>query len=121
MVQTILQLFCVLSVTAERYKRERGSRYVEKWGGVTRFLNGKREREQSEPTDTSKQPIRTRYLGHVTGYISQSGTSITRFGRSLIKTNTDLCNPHMCYDKDLCTHTVNRYSGMSENFPDSES
>ena len=21
-----------------------------------------------EPTDTSKQPIRTRYLGHVTGY-----------------------------------------------------
>ena len=23
---------------------------------------------QQEPTDTSKQPIRTRYLGHVTGY-----------------------------------------------------
>eukprot|EP00116_Pleurobrachia_bachei_P019026 sb/3479288/ len=30
-----------------------------------------------EPTETSKQPIRARYLGHVTGYISQSGTSIS--------------------------------------------
>ena len=24
--------------------------------------------KDQEPTDTSKQPIRTRYLGHVTGY-----------------------------------------------------
>eukprot|EP00116_Pleurobrachia_bachei_P007639 sb/3467901/ len=32
------------------------------WNG-TRYLTSNRE-----PTDTSKQPIRTRYLGHVTGY-----------------------------------------------------
>eukprot|EP00116_Pleurobrachia_bachei_P007723 sb/3467985/ len=44
-----------------------------------------------EPTETSKQPIRTRCLGHMTGYqLIESGTSISRFDRFLYIFNPGL-------------------------------
>jgi len=35
---------------------------------IMNCINAMRWRTDQEPTETSQQPIRTRYLGHVTGY-----------------------------------------------------
>eukprot|EP00116_Pleurobrachia_bachei_P013409 sb/3473671/ len=41
--------------------------------------------QYQEPSETSKQPIRTRYLGHVTGYPSDLVSSCSVSSKSVIK------------------------------------
>eukprot|EP00116_Pleurobrachia_bachei_P017439 sb/3477701/ len=59
----------IVTLTREREReREKRDRERERERERERLYLGLLSGTDQEPTDTSKQPIRTRYLGHVTGY-----------------------------------------------------